>query len=55
MTYVADDDILADLIANFIKGLQLAKLTPKRFLLQTGAKHYGFVCFFRDMILPYAN
>ena len=33
---------LADLISNFIEGLKLAKLNPKRFLLQTGAKHYGF-------------
>ena len=32
----------ADLISNFIEGLKLAELTPKRFLLQTGAKHYGF-------------
>ncbi|KAK5175839.1 uncharacterized protein LTR77_000979 [Saxophila tyrrhenica] len=32
----------ADLISNFTRGLQLANLTPKRFLLQTGAKHYGF-------------
>ena len=32
----------ADLISNFIEGLKLANLTPKRFLLQTGAKHYGF-------------
>lgn len=32
----------ADLIANFTQGLKLANLTPKRFLLQTGAKHYGF-------------
>ena len=34
--------LAADLISNFIEGLKLAKLTPKRFLLQTGAKHYGF-------------
>lgn len=26
----------ADLISNFIEGLKLASLTPKRFLLQTG-------------------
>ena len=32
----------ADLISNFIEGLKLAELAPKRFLLQTGAKHYGF-------------
>ena len=42
----SDADALAkvnsDLISNFIHGLQLADLTPKRFLLQTGAKHYGF-------------
>ena len=29
-------------MANFLSALRLAKLTPKRFLLQTGAKHYGF-------------
>jgi hypothetical protein len=33
---------LGDLISNFIESLTLANLTPKRFLLQTGAKHYGF-------------
>ena len=33
---------LGDLIENFIESLKLADLTPKRFLLQTGAKHYGF-------------
>ena len=32
----------ADLISNFIEGLKFANLTPKRFLLQTGAKQYGF-------------
>ena len=37
-----DLSIPADLISNFIEGLKLASLTPKRFLLQTGAKHYGF-------------
>ncbi len=41
-----DADALAkvnsDLISNFIEGLKIAELTPKRFLLQTGAKHYGF-------------
>lgn len=31
----------ADLISNFIEGLKLANLTPKRMLLQTGAKQYG--------------
>lgn len=42
----SDADALAkvnsDLISNFIEALKLANLTPKRFLLQTGAKHYGF-------------
>ncbi|CAK1357289.1 unnamed protein product [Cercospora beticola] len=42
----SDADALADinttLISNFIEGLKLAGLTPKRFVLQTGAKHYGF-------------
>lgn len=33
---------IADLIQNFCEGLKLASLNPKRFLLQTGAKHYGF-------------
>lgn len=32
----------ADLIDNFLKSLILAALVPTRFLLQTGAKHYGF-------------
>jgi hypothetical protein len=32
----------ADLIVNFAQGLKDAGLKPKRFLLQTGAKHYGF-------------
>ena len=31
-----------DLISNFASALTLANLKPKRFLLQTGAKHYGF-------------
>ncbi|KAI1609398.1 hypothetical protein EDD37DRAFT_640460 [Exophiala viscosa] len=31
-----------DLLENFIGGLKHAKLQPKRFLLQTGAKQYGF-------------
>ena len=30
------------LITNFTQALTLANLKPKRFLLQTGAKHYGF-------------
>ena len=34
--------LLGDLISNFIESLKLANLTPKRFMLQTGAKHYGF-------------
>ncbi|KAL1890770.1 hypothetical protein Sste5346_008095 [Sporothrix stenoceras] len=34
--------INGDLIRNFLGGLKGASLTPKRFLLQTGAKHYGF-------------
>jgi nucleoside-diphosphate-sugar epimerase len=39
----SDADVpTADLISNFTQGLKLAGLTPKRFLLQTGAKHYGF-------------
>jgi hypothetical protein len=32
----------AAILRNFIGGLKAASLTPKRFLLQTGAKHYGF-------------
>ncbi|KXT03399.1 hypothetical protein AC579_3967 [Pseudocercospora musae] len=42
----ADADALAEvnnaLIANFTGALKLANLKPKRFLLQTGAKQYGF-------------
>ncbi|KAL4784885.1 hypothetical protein BJX76DRAFT_347451 [Aspergillus varians] len=30
------------LLRNFLSGLQHSGLQPKRFLLQTGAKHYGF-------------
>lgn len=29
------------LLDNFLEALSLAKIIPKRFLLQTGAKHYG--------------
>ncbi|OAX84530.1 hypothetical protein ACJ72_01099 [Emergomyces africanus] len=29
------------LLSNFIKALKLASITPKRFMLQTGAKYYG--------------
>ncbi|PGH11169.1 hypothetical protein AJ79_05011 [Helicocarpus griseus UAMH5409] len=29
------------LLFNFLKALKLASVTPKRFMLQTGAKHYG--------------
>lgn len=29
------------LLDNFLQAITIAKLTPKRFLLQTGAKHYG--------------
>jgi nucleoside-diphosphate-sugar epimerase len=32
----------AILLKNFINGLQQSGLKPQRFLLQTGAKHYGF-------------
>lgn len=32
----------AKILHNFIGGLKAVNLTPKRFLLQTGAKHYGF-------------
>lgn len=32
----------AKLVNNFLQALRISKLTPKRFLLQTGAKHYGF-------------
>lgn len=34
--------MIANLLANFLDGLKLTNLQPKRFLLQTGAKHYGF-------------
>ncbi|EDN07949.1 predicted protein [Histoplasma mississippiense (nom. inval.)] len=29
------------LLSNFLKALKLASITPKRFMLQTGAKNYG--------------
>ncbi|KAK0650023.1 hypothetical protein B0T16DRAFT_389965 [Cercophora newfieldiana] len=32
----------AAMFNNFIAGLKLTQLKPKRFLLQTGTKHYGF-------------
>lgn len=42
----SDADALAkvntNLISNFMEGLNHASLKPKRFVLQTGAKHYGF-------------
>ena len=42
----SDADALAklntDLLVNFLTGLKDAGLKPKRVLLQTGAKHYGF-------------
>lgn len=42
----SDADALAEvnnaLIANFTGALKLSNLRPKRFLLQTGAKQYGF-------------
>lgn len=42
----SDADALAklnnDLLVNFTNGLKDAGLKPKRVLLQTGAKHYGF-------------
>ncbi|KXS97992.1 hypothetical protein AC578_8742 [Pseudocercospora eumusae] len=31
----------AELLDNFLKALRLASITPKRFMLQTGAKNYG--------------
>ncbi len=34
--------LIAGLLDHFLRGLEAAKLRPKRFLLQTGAKHYGF-------------
>lgn len=42
----SDADALVDvnvkLLKNFLDGLKVANLVPKRFMLQTGAKHYGF-------------
>ncbi|USW53394.1 Putative NAD(P)-binding domain superfamily [Septoria linicola] len=42
----SDADALAEtntaLLANFIKGMKLANFKPRRFVLQTGAKTYGF-------------
>lgn len=32
---------LGQLLSNFLGGLEVARIRPKRFLLQTGAKHYG--------------
>ncbi|CAK4031005.1 hypotheticalsprotein [Lecanosticta acicola] len=34
-------DINSKLLDNFLQALQLAAITPKRFMLQTGAKNYG--------------
>ncbi len=33
--------LLAALLRNFLAALDIARITPKRFLLQTGAKNYG--------------
>ncbi|KAJ5082886.1 hypothetical protein N7532_011929 [Penicillium argentinense] len=35
-------DVNSTLLSNFLVGLKEANLQPKRFLLQTGAKNYGF-------------
>ncbi|KAL4906358.1 hypothetical protein BDW74DRAFT_177372 [Aspergillus multicolor] len=35
-------EVNSKLLNNFLDALQLANLQPKRFLLQTGAKQYGF-------------
>lgn len=35
-------NVIGTLLKNFMAGLQQSRLKPKRFLLQTGAKHYGF-------------
>lgn len=44
--------LTADLISNFTQGLRLAGLTPRRFLLQTGAKHYGTILIGRSPPRP---
>lgn len=41
-SHVINGFTIGELIANFLGALKLANLVPKRFLLQTGAKHYGF-------------
>lgn len=33
------------LLTNFLGGLEAANIKPKRFMLQTGAKHYGTAMF----------
>ncbi|KAJ4519210.1 hypothetical protein HRR81_001128 [Exophiala dermatitidis] len=35
-------EVNSALLRNFLAGLELASLQPRRVLLQTGAKHYGF-------------
>ncbi|CAI7607401.1 unnamed protein product [Penicillium pancosmium] len=35
-------EVNSKLLSNFLDGLRLTSLQPKRFLLQTGAKNYGF-------------
>lgn len=38
---LADMSCVAALLRNFLGALDTANITPKRFLLQTGAKNYG--------------
>lgn len=34
-------DVNSKLLSNFLEAIKLASITPKRFMLQTGAKNYG--------------
>lgn len=35
------NDFVELLLSNFLEGLRISNITPKRFVLQTGAKNYG--------------
>jgi hypothetical protein len=35
------NSILEALLSNFLDGLKIASIKPKRIMLQTGAKNYG--------------
>jgi hypothetical protein len=40
------------LLDNFLEALTLASIVPKRFMLQTGAKNYGYLLDLTTTIRP---